>query len=177
MAAPHLASLLLHIRRLAEPAAGNERSDGELLERFAHGRDEAAFELLLHRHGAMVHNLCRSILRDPHAADDALQATFLVLARKAASIRKHHSVASWLYGVAYRIALRAKSQTVRRRLYERQVPTMPSSEAMADLGRQELQELLHEELQGLPEKYRAPLVLCYLEGKSNDGAALALGWP
>ena len=120
MATSHLASLLLHIRRLAEPPAGNERSDGELLERFAHNRDEAAFELLLHRHGAMVHNLCRSILHDSHSADDALQATFLVLARKAASIRKRHSVASWLYGVAYRIALRAKSQAVRRRLYERQ---------------------------------------------------------
>lgn len=177
MAAPHLASLLVHIRRMADPPAGNERSDGELLKRFARGRDEAAFELLLHRHGGMVHNLCRSILHDPHAADDALQATFLVLARKAASIRKRHSVASWLYGVAYRIAIRAKSQASRRRLHERQAPTMPAHEATPDLGAQELQQLLHEELQGLPEKYRAPLVLRYLEGKSNDGAALALGWP
>src|SRR5262249_40239936 len=129
------------------------------------------------RHGPMVHNLCRSILHDPHSADDALQATFLVLARKAPSIRKRHSVASWLYGVAYRIALRAKTSATRRRQYERQAPTMSSNETAVDLDSRELRGVVHEELQRLPEKYRAPLVLRYLQGKSNEGAALALGWP
>jgi RNA polymerase sigma factor (sigma-70 family) len=177
MASGQFGSVLRHIRQLIGPHTSDELTDGQLLDRFALRQDETAFEALMERHGGMVYNLCRGILHDPHSADDAFQATFLVLARKATSIHKRQSVASWLYGVAYRISLRAKANAARRRLHERQTVTMPTTEPVTDAGRQELRSVLNEELQRLPEKYRAPLVLCYLEGKTNEIAARELGWP
>jgi RNA polymerase sigma factor (sigma-70 family) len=169
-----IAGVLRHIRQLLDPPPAGGLTDGQLLERFAARQDEAAFETLLHRHGPMVLNLCRGMLHDAHAADDAFQATFLVLACKAASIHKRPSVASWLYGVAYRISLRAKAGAARRRLREREVPPMVSpDDASDDVDRQELRATVTEELHRLPEKYRAPLVLCYLQGKSHDIAARA----
>jgi RNA polymerase sigma factor (sigma-70 family) len=174
MADRSLAALLRHLRQRTAPTP--ELSDGQLVGRFAAVRDEAAFEALLERHGPMVLNLCRSLLRDEHDAEDAFQATFLVLACKAGSIRKSRSVASWLYGVARRIALRARARAARRRqeTLDRIDPAGPQTDS-ADL--RELRWLLVEELQRLPEKYRAPLVLCYLEGKTNQAAARELGWP
>src|SRR5438046_10181550 len=119
MASGQFGTVLRHIRQLIGPRTSDGQDDGELLERFIARQDQTAFETLMQRHGPMVLGLCRSILHDAHDADDAFQATFLVLARKASSIRKQPSVASWLYGVAYRTALRAKITSARRRVQER----------------------------------------------------------
>lgn len=166
------------IRRDRAEGASDDPLDDSLLERFVSNGDENAFADVMHRHGAMVFSVCRSILHNSSSAEDAFQATFLVLSRKAASIRKRRSLASWLHGVAYRIAVRARQLEIRRRLHERnQVPAMTSQNPAEEEERRDVQALLAEELQRLPEKYRAVLVLCYLEGKSNDRAAHELGWP
>jgi RNA polymerase sigma factor (sigma-70 family) len=176
MADRSVAALLRHLRQRVDPAAEG-LSDGQLVGRFAARRDEAAFETLLRRHGPMVLRLCRSVLRDLHAAEDAFQATFLVLACKASAIRKRQSVASWLYGVALRVARRARARGEQRRRLEAPGVAEPAAPPAGDTDLQELRWLLAEELQRLPEKYRAPLVLCYLEGKTNQAAARELGWP
>src|SRR5262249_8748317 len=127
MASGPYSPLLRFLRKVAAPRAGGESSDGELLERFTATRDESAFTALVQRHGPMVFGVCRSILSDSNDADDAFQATFLVLVRKARSIGKPDSVASWLHGVAYRIASKARGAAARRRHQERQAPTMSGS--------------------------------------------------
>jgi RNA polymerase sigma factor (sigma-70 family) len=148
-----------------------------LLYRFATHRDEAAFEVLVHRHGPMVWRVCRSLLRDAHAAEDAFQATFLVLVRKAGSIGRPELLGNWLYGVAHRVSLRARKTMARREARERS-GVEELAEAGGDEGaRQDLQPLLQEELQRLPAKYRSPMVLCYLEGRTNEEAAQQLHWP
>ncbi len=151
-------------------------TDAELLARFVAGRDEAAFASLVRQHGPMVLGVCRRVLRDVHDAEDAFQATFLVLARKAGSICKPQRLANWLYGVAYRTALRAKCATAKRQARERQVVSMPSA-AREESTLDDLKLLLDEELSRLPEKYRLPIVLCSLEGKTNEEAARLLGCP
>jgi RNA polymerase sigma factor (sigma-70 family) len=148
-------------------------TDGQLLECFIARRDDAAFEALVRRHGPMVLAVCRRILRNHHDSEDAFQATFLVLARKAASIVPREAVGNWLYGVAYRTALKAKAATTTRR--ERQVVDMPEPEAPKEHSGSELQQLLDKELNGLPAKYRTPLVLCALEGRTEKEAAGQLG--
>jgi RNA polymerase sigma factor (sigma-70 family) len=157
----------------------NGISDAQLLERFVLQKDEAAFELLLWRHGPMVWGLCRRILPDFHEAEDAFQATMLVLARKAGSINKKCSLASWLYKVAFRIAVRARSDSVRRKVLQKQarqwLTRIFASEP--DNGFSDLRPLIDEGLSDLPEKYRAPVVLCYLQNKSNEEAARLLQWP
>jgi RNA polymerase sigma factor (sigma-70 family) len=168
--------LLLHHLREAGAAASHEASDGDLLHRFAAGREEAAFAALLHRHGPMVLAVCRRVLNDDHDAEDALQATFLVLARKAGSIRKGESVASWLHGVGYRVALEARTRAARRRRHERQAGAQWPVPSGGGPERDELRALLDGELRRLPEKYRAPLVLHYLEGKTKQETARQLGW-
>jgi RNA polymerase sigma factor (sigma-70 family) len=151
--------------------------DGQLLERFVARRDEAAFATLVLRHGPMVLGVCRQVLHDPHEAEDAFQATFLVLVRNAGTIRKQDSLSSWLYGVAYRIAMRAK-QSARRRAYAGQGVEMAAIEPDGDhLDRGELKPILHDEINRLPEKYRAPIVLCYFEGQTHEEAAQRLEWP
>ncbi|MBY0522146.1 MAG: sigma-70 family RNA polymerase sigma factor [Gemmataceae bacterium] len=177
MASARLGSLLEYIRSRVQPASAGASTDADLLERFLVQREEAAFETLVHRHGPMVLGVGRTVLSDPHAAEDVFQATFLVLARKAASVRKHQSLGSWLYGVAYRIALNARSSAARRRKHERQVGTVRPQDSLLPPASQELRPLLVEELNRLPQKYRAPLVLCYLEGMTNDEAAQQLQWP
>src|SRR5262245_17055223 len=156
-------------------------TDGQLLEQFVRRQDSAAFETLVRRHGPMVLRVCQRLLRDGPDADDAFQATFIVLVRKAQSIIKLESVASWLYGVAYRVALRAKVRGDRRLARERQIDegSVPGHDGGAALeaGVAELRPVLDEELNRLPEKYRAPVVLCYLEGKTNEEAAQYLQWP
>jgi RNA polymerase sigma factor (sigma-70 family) len=159
------------------PRAPKEPTDKELLERFALRRDEAAFETLVQRHGPMVLGVCRRLLHDEHAADDAFQATFLVLVRKAGSLAKPELLGNWLYGVAYRIAMKAKVNAARRYAHERQVAPMTQADPMLDVTWKELRSVLDAEMSSLPEKYRAPLVLCYLEGKTNEEAAHLLGWP
>ena len=151
-------------------------TDGELLERFVDGGDESAFESLVRRHGPMVLGLCRRALRDAHEAEDAFQATFLVLVRNARTIRKRESLASWLYGVARRVARRAQTGAKHRSMVlhgEAMVSTGPDS----DDDRFEVLPIVHDEVERLPEKYRAPIVLCYFEGQSHEEAARHLDWP
>jgi RNA polymerase sigma factor (sigma-70 family) len=179
MSAPLIGPALRHLRRLAaSPEA--DPSDAQLLRRFVSQQDESAFELLVWRHGPMVYDLCRRVVRDGHDAEDAFQATLLVLARKAASISKHESLGSWLYKVAYRVALRARDGARRRARHERPVANLPAvgdPHAAADASWAELRLVLDEELSQLPEKHREPVVLCYLEGLTNEEAARQLACP
>jgi RNA polymerase sigma factor (sigma-70 family) len=166
----------LHLLQVARPPEGGPPSDGHLLERFAAHRDEAAFDVLLRRHGPMVWGVCRRLLFDANDVDDAFQATFLVLVRKAQRIARRESLGSWLHGVARRVALRARLQANQRRERERQGALAgPREESAPDPLWAEVRRVLDEELARLPEKYRAPLILCYLEGKTNDEAAEQLG--
>src|SRR5262249_33982417 len=168
--------VLRHIRRLGGTARPGQPPDAQLLERFTAQRDEAAYAALVGRHGPMVLNVCRSILRHEQDAEDAFQATFLVLARKAASVRQPEAVAGWLYEVAYRVAVKAQADAARRRARERRASPMASPDPTLDMTLRDLHRVLHEELQRLPDKYRLPLVLCYLEGRSHEEAAGQLGW-
>ncbi len=152
-------------------------SDGQLLDRFIARRDEPAFEALVLRHSPMVWGVCRRVLRNHHDAEDAFQATFLVLARKASSVLPREMVANWLYGVACQTALKARTVTARRHAREKQVMEMPEPEAVVHAERDELIPLLDQELSRLPDKYRMPIVLCDLEGKTHRDAAFQLGWP
>jgi serpin B len=173
---PALSFVLRHLRRPPRPDGAGEATDGALLTRFADNRDEAAFELLFRRHGPMVWDVCRRLLGSAPDADDAFQATFLVLVRRAGSIAKRDSVASWLHGVALRVALAARAGAARQRAHERRRPATPPEGPSAVGTGADLRQVLDEELERLPEKYRAPVVLCYLEGKTNDEAAEQLGW-
>jgi RNA polymerase sigma factor (sigma-70 family) len=166
--------ILQLIRRVALDQRGRQLSDHELLRRFAGHGDEAAFHALLVRHGTMVLEVCRGVLGNEADAEDAFQATFLILARKATSVRKTASVGSWLHGVAYRTALKARAQLATRRKNEARAPARQVSEP-DDLTWREVRQVLHEELTGLAERYRVPLVACYLEGKTQDEAAAQLG--
>ncbi len=170
MGSPRSSAGLRHLQTLFTAGTVGALSDGELLARYVSRRDELAFEALVERHGPMVFQVCRSALSDSHDAQDAFQATFLVLARRAASIRQGGSVASWLFGVAGRVAARARVSAARRRKHESSAAALA---ARLDDGlnppwrdsEQERHELdraaaLHEELARLPQKYREPVVLC-----------------
>jgi len=146
-----------------------------LLERFIRRCEEPAFEALLKRHGPMVLGVCQRMLHHRQDAEDACQATFLVLARKAASIGKRASVGSWLYKVAYHVAVRARKQAAAQRKREGSAPPRTAADPLAEVTGRELLTLLDAELQNLPERYRAPLVHCYLEGQTRDEAARQLG--
>ncbi len=146
-------------------------TDGQLLEGYVRGREEAAFAALVRRHGPMVWGVCRRVLRSHHDAEDAFQATFLVLARKAASVAPRELVANWLYGVAHQTALKARATTARRSAREKQVTAMPEPAAAPRELWDDLRPLLDQELSQLPEKYRAVIVLCDLEGKTRREAA------
>jgi RNA polymerase sigma factor (sigma-70 family) len=154
-------------------------SDAQLVSRFTGVRDttaETAFRELVHRHGPMVMGVCRQILRRTQDAEDAFQATFLILVRKARSIHVRESLAPWLYSVAYRTAQRARATASRFRQGEsEQLEAIKA--APEDITQFDLRPLLHEELGRLPDKYRSPIVLCHLEGKSHEEAARALNWP
>jgi RNA polymerase sigma factor (sigma-70 family) len=169
-------SVLRYIRRMIAPAPV-EATDGQLLERFVRAGEEGAFDALLERHGRMVMGICRRLLGNAHDAEDAFQATFLVLVRKAGSISRRDSVGSWLFGVAYRTALRARSNACKRQVHERNAGNLALARTVVDdTAHLQLRPLIDSELERLPEKYRAPLVLCYLEGKTNEEAARLLGW-
>jgi RNA polymerase sigma factor (sigma-70 family) len=178
VADPGLHNVLHHLRRAVGAPAATEVTDAQLLDRFVRERDAAAFELLVWRHEHLVRGVCARLLHDRHDAEDAFQAAFLVLLRKARSVGKGASLASWLYKVAYRAALRTRAVAARRRRREARgadlaaLPAPPGPAADEALG-----PLLDEELQALPEKYRTPLVLCYLEGLTYDEAARQLGCP
>jgi len=161
---------------LAGAAAGG-LTDADLLERFVRQRDEAAFEVLVWRHGPKVLGVCRRTLGHEQDAEDAFQATFLVLARRANSISRRQAVASWLYQVAYRAALRAKARAPKRGTEHVQITDLPAPEQESGLVWRDLGPVLDEEVNRLPEKYRAPFVLCYLDGMTNEEAARQLGCP
>ncbi len=167
---------LRHLRTLTARQANDLLSDQQLLERFLHEHSEASFATLVQRHGPMVLNVCRRVLHLTQDAEDAFQATFLILARKAGSIRKPQSLSSWLHGVAYHSAECLRTQARCRASHERRKAPLPPGDAMDDITWRELRSVLDEELQRLPEKYRAPLVLCYLEARTQDEAARQLGW-
>ncbi len=173
-----LQGFLAHLRKLTDPARAKELSDADLLERFRIRREEAAFTLLVQRHGPMVLAVCRRVLGDAHEAEDAFQATFLVLVRNAAAIRKQQSLAAWLHGVASRIAHKVRMQSAQRRVREREIiaPALRDNPSDA-LAAGELRAVLDEEIERLPAKYRMPLVLCYLADKTHEQAAVELGWP
>jgi RNA polymerase sigma factor (sigma-70 family) len=174
------AGLLEQIHRLWDLGTFAGLTDAQLLARFAAGHEdgaELAFEILVERHGPMVFRVCRDVLRDEHAAEDAFQTTFLVLARKAPSLWVKNSLASWLHGVAHRVATRARSDAARRRRHEQQLAEARGRalEIRPDHPRSEAWLILSEEIARLPETYRAPVVLCYLEAMSYQAAAASLG--
>jgi RNA polymerase sigma factor (sigma-70 family) len=155
--------------------------DGSLLQRYVVHREEMAFSALVQRHERLVFGVCRRVLGDSHAAQDAFQATFLVLARKAGMLDRDSPLAGWLYKVAYHLALRLRALADRQRRREKEAAygrtEETASESVADLERQEMREALRDELQRLPEEYRMPLVLCYFDGRTHEEAARVIGLP
>ena len=179
MAQPGYASALRHVHTLFDFGTIGGLTDGQFLERFTFCDDEAAevaFGALVERHGPMVLRICRSVLRERHDAEDALQATFLVLASKAASIRNQNSVASWLHGVAFRVASCEKLAAVRQRGHQRKVAHGALVAADRDDRREEIGSILHEEIDRLPEKSGHDRTLLFqvpLARASREAARLA----
>ena len=177
MTSKHISEVLQHVRRAVLVQNGAGLSDEQLLEVYHSRGDAAALAALVRRHGPMVWGVCRRVLANYHDAEDAFQATFLVLVRKAASIAKPELLANWLYGVAHQTALKALATTAKRRMRERQVTQMPEP-AVPEPGLwHDLQPLLDQELSRLPEKYRVAIVLCDLEARTRKEAARQLGLP
>ncbi len=175
MASASLHTVLHHIQTLAAVRAGEGQTDGDLLRAFTLRNDQAAFAALVKRHGPLVLAVCRRVLHHLQEAEDAFQATFLVLARKATTIRQTESLAGWLHGVAYRMASNARKAAARRRRHEeRAEPKQPGTPAWEAAWR-EVQLILDQEIQRLPAKYREPFVLCCLENASGAEAAQRLG--
>jgi RNA polymerase sigma factor (sigma-70 family) len=177
MANAQLHGVLRHLQGLRDAQAVTEAPDAELLEWFARANEEAPFTALVRRHGPMVWGVARRVLPHIHDAEDVFQATFLLLARKAASVRKAGSVGSFLHGVAHRLALKLRLQQARRQARERRAADMRQTRPGGETSLSEVQAALDAALAKLPEKYRAALVLCYLEGKTQEEAARHLGCP
>jgi RNA polymerase sigma factor (sigma-70 family) len=175
MASHPLLDFIRRLRRARSVAEGDHLSDAQLLQRFAQQRDEAAFEVLVWRHGTMVLNVSQRLLRHSVDAEDVFQATFLTLARKASAIRRGTSVGSWLYKVAYRLALRARQTAARRQRYEQLGNETASAPLASDDA--EVSAVLAQEVDRLPERYRAVVVLCYLQGATTEEASHLLGCP
>src|SRR5262245_6876029 len=169
------------VLRFLHPDAGwkeaGEQSDAALLQHFISRRSEDAFAALLKRHGPLVFAVCLRALREHTDAEDAFQATFLVLARKAGSIRKQETLPAWLHRVALNICRTIKLAATRRQAHERQAIDMSQTPSPDDVELRDWQSVLHEEVDHLPEKYRIPVVLCYLQGLTHEEAARRLGWP
>jgi RNA polymerase sigma factor (sigma-70 family) len=169
--------ILQHLRNLLRRRESGNLTDGQLLDRFVRERDEAAFEVLVWRHGPMVLALGQRLLRNPHDAEDVVQATFLTLVRKAGSIGKGESLSSWLYKVAYRIALRARARAAKIIADSWPVEDVPDADAADEVAWRELRPLLDAAIEHLPEKYRAAVILCDLQGKTHREVAEQLGCP
>lgn len=166
-----------HLHRSERVRDGEGRTDGQLLDFFIDQKDEAAFETLVLRHGPMVLGVCRGIVRNHHDAEDAFQTTFLILARKASSVMPRQMVANWLHGVAYRTAKKAMTRRAKLQKREKNALAMPEPEVTQKEPLDDLRLLLDQELRGLPEQLRFPIVLCDLEGRSIKEATQQLGWP
>jgi membrane fusion protein (multidrug efflux system) len=180
MAVKNSGNARLHLRTLFDVGAIGALSDGQLLERFATGRGEPrelAFAALVERHGPLVLRVCRSVLRDENAADDAFQATFLALARKAGSLWAEDSLAPWLHQAAYRAALHDRSATIRRRSHEHAAAALRPDRAATThhANGDDVEKIIHEEIDRLPGRFRVAVVLCDLEGRTHEQAARHLG--
>jgi RNA polymerase sigma factor (sigma-70 family) len=175
MATANLGDFLRRLTRGMAAETLADHSDQHLVETALAGCGEAAFQAIVHRHGPMVYRVCWRALQHPQDAEDAFQATFLILAQKLRTVRKHASLASWLHGVAHRVALKAKAQSAARRRHEHQASP---SEALPsdDVTWGEFRSALDSELNQLPDKWRLPLILCYLEGRTQEESASQLGW-
>jgi RNA polymerase sigma factor (sigma-70 family) len=160
-----------------EAATGDEPADDVLLERFTAQREQAAFAALVRRHGPMVLGVCRRVLQHEQDAEDAFQAVFCVLARKAGTIRRRTAMGGWLYAVAFRIARKAKTLQVRHRMRARPLPDIPVPANPPEWEWRDLWPILDEEVNRLPERYRQPFLLCHLEGKTTREAAAELRCP
>jgi RNA polymerase sigma factor (sigma-70 family) len=176
MASAQFAAVYRQIGRLFRGGSVAGLSEGELLDRFVARHDDDAFEAIVARHGPMVLSVCRALLRDPNDVDDAFQAVFLVLVRKADALRHRERLGNWLYGVAQRVARRASSDASRRRA-QQTAHVEPADPAEADLERFDLRSLIHDEVNRLPSNYREAIVLCYFQGRTHEEAAHELGWP
>ena len=177
MASASLYGVLHYLRRLGDVGPPAVAGDADLLHRFAAGRDGDAFAELVSRHGPLVWGVCARMLRDGPDAEDAFQATFLVLARKAGAVRRPELLGNWLYGVARRVASKARAAAARRRAEEKGAPEDHAVDPTPDVVWRDLRPVLDEEVGRLPEKFRVPFVLCHLEGLTNDEAARRLGCP
>src|SRR5258707_5840568 len=182
MAAPQLRALIRHIERLSGGPCELPGTDRQLLDQFAARHDETAFAELVARHGPMVLRVCRRVLHQEQDAEDAFQATFLVLARSTGSVRKREAVGEWLHGVAYRTAMKAKRSAARRRNHEGRSWDLRTRGANAtplaappSPTWDDVQAVLDEEIQRLPAPFRSAFVLCVLEGKTVPAAAAQLG--
>ncbi len=174
MARAQLRSVVQYLR---QTAAAGDTADPHLLHRFVAGRDPAAFAAIVRRHGPMVFGVCRRVLRHQQDAEDAFQATFLVLVKKARGLARPEQLGPWLHGVAYRTALKAKIAAVRRTLRETSALHVPARSEGDEVERRDLLARLDEEVQCLPGKYRTPVILCYLQGHSTEEAARRIGCP
>src|SRR5262245_36413076 len=174
MPARTLTQLASRLRREAIANGLTAEADRDLLARFLREQDEAAFESLVRRHDRLVRSAVAKVLTDPNDAEDAFQATFLILVRRAKSIDWRAGLGPWLYGVAHRVAVKARSAGQTRSRKEKEAGPKASEPEASDLSWREACALLHEELDRLPDRYRLPLLLCYLEGKSRDEAAVVL---
>jgi RNA polymerase sigma factor (sigma-70 family) len=177
MAAGRVRTVLCQLKSAAVVAGGSGVTDAQLLDQYLTHHSQIAFESLLRRHGPMVLSVCRRVLENHHDAEDAFQATFLVLVRKGDSIVPRGMVGNWLYGVAYRTSMKARTMNAKRRVKERMAAELVGPTASADLAQCDLQRVLDQELNQLSDKYRAPLVLCDVEGKTRREAAGLIGCP
>jgi RNA polymerase sigma factor (sigma-70 family) len=176
MAVHRFAEVVQTLRRTTIPDESRV-SDSQLLTHFIERQDEIAFAALVKRHSSMVWGVCRRIVPHHQDAEDAFQATFLVLARKAYSVRPRHMLANWLFGVAQRTALKAKTMATKRRVHEKQISEMPDVAAVEPVAWVNLETLFDQELAKLPDKYRSAIVLCDLEGKKGKDAAQQMKIP
>jgi RNA polymerase sigma factor (sigma-70 family) len=177
MPAIPLGEVLNLLHRAAGPQQAADPTDAALLDHYIARRDSVAFEALVRRHGPMVLGVCRRFLRCPQDAEDAFQTVFLVLIRKAACVKPRERLAGWLYGVARHAALKTREASFRRRAREKQMAHMPEPATAEESCCFDPDRLLDQELGRLPEKYRLPIILCHLEGRTRKEAARQLGWP
>src|SRR5437870_2875823 len=177
MATSEMTEVIQRLRGAVFLRDGAGLSDSQLLEAYISRREEAALAAVVQRHGPMVWGVCRRVLRNYHDAEDAFQATFLVLVRRAASIASPELLANWLYGVAHQTAMKARATVAKRKVRERQVTEMPEPASIKQDLWNDLQPLLDQELSRLPDIYRVVIVLCELEGKTRKEAARHLGLP
>jgi RNA polymerase sigma factor (sigma-70 family) len=175
MSATHPDIVLRHLRHITTAEAVRSASDRQLLQRFAEARDEAAFAALVRRHGPLVFSVCRRVLHNAHDAEDVFQATFFVLARKAANLDGQRPLGGWLHQVAYHMAINARKQAAARQKREYQSARCVESDPLAEVSGRDLLAVFDEELQALPSSERLALVLCYLQSKTRDEAAREVG--